>query len=683
MTVELREFVTAFLGEAEDLLRTASGSLLAIEAEVRRGRNAPRPLREAFRAVHTLKGLAAMVGIEPIVTLAHRMEAVLRQADRSGGVIGAPAIDALLQGVREIERRVQAVSQGKAPPEPPQALLDALDALDTAAPATPPPPAALALEPALQDKLTGYEREGLAQAVAAGRRALRVDFVPSPARAQAGLNITTVRERMAAVAEIVKVVPRSVPASPDAPGGLAFTLIVLAAAPDEEIAAAAGLAPGALVALGAPVPAPTPAPARAAAAPPRAADAPVEAPPPEYDPAAEAGQRASVVRVEVSRLDDAMERLSALIVTRFRMTRAVARLAEDGADVRELSALLADTTRGLRDMRAAILRVRMVRVAEVLERIPLLVRGLRRETGKAVRVEMDGGHAELDKAVAERLVPALVHLVRNAVDHAIEPAAERARAGKPEEGTLTISCFQRGNTQLELTVADDGAGVDRAAVARRAGVEPPASDAALLDLLCRPGLSTRSAATTTSGRGMGMDIVRRTVVEELGGELLLRTEPGRGSAFTLRVPLTISIVECFGLESAGRRYVVPVASVEEILDLDGIRRVEGPAPRARHAVAILERRGEAVPLVALSAVFGLAGDPPRKALVVRRAGEPIAFGVDRMTGQHEVVLRSLEDPLVKRPGIAGATDLGDGRPTLVLDLVALGGAAVGPAEVNA
>lgn len=673
--VDLGDFVEAFLGEAEDLLRALSANLLTIEAGLREGRQNPRALREAFRATHTLKGLAAMVAIEPIVAIAHRMESLLRAADAAGGRMTLPAADLLLGATRELERRVESVAKGKPAQAPPPDLIERLDALERPEADGARRASRLALEPAIAGKLGPLEHEQLARAVAEGRRVVRADFTPSPGRSEAGLNITSVRERLSRVAEIVKVVPRSVPATEEAPGGLSFALILVASGSDEEVAAAAGIAPQELVTL-------SPAGANVLDA-----DALLAAPVEDELDEGRSGdgfQRGNVVRVEVSRVDEAMERLSALIVTRFRMARAVAKLAERGVDVREVAGILAENGRQLRDMRAAILHVRMVPVAEILERIPLLVRGLRRATGKQVKVVMDAGSAELDKAVAERLFPAIVHLVRNAVDHAIEPPDERRAAGKPEEGTLTISCFERSSTQLELTVADDGAGVDRERVAARAGVSPPESDAALLELLCRPGLSSRAEATHTSGRGMGMDIVRRVAVDELGGEVQMRTRPGHGTAFTLRVPLTISIVESFSFEAGGQRFVVPVAMVEEILELDRSRAVRAPSANGREGVSLFERRGEVVPVLDLQDVFSLPRDgrAPQKALLVRRGGEPIAFAVDRMLGQQEVVLRPLEDPLVKKVGIAGATDLGDGQPTLVLDLAALGGAALAAAETG-
>ncbi|MEJ7733509.1 MAG: chemotaxis protein CheW [Polyangiaceae bacterium] len=493
---------------------------------------------------------------------------------------------------------------------------------------------------------------------------MHATFTPSPKQAERGLNITAVRERVAALAEIVQVLPLAVPPSPDAPGGLSFALLLVTAAPDLDIAAAIGIDASDVRQLD---------------------SAPVEPVPSDAAPAVVvdepelldevAPQRLRFVRVDVARLDDAMEHLSTLIVTRSRLARAVAGLRAAGVQTRELAEVLRDNGRQLRDLRASILRVRMVPVAEVLDRLPLVLRGLRRESGKQVRLLVEAGNAEVDKGVAERLFPALVHLVRNAVDHAIEAPELRARLGKPEEGTLRITVGSHSNARLELTVSDDGGGVDRAAVARRAGGELPSTDDTLLDALCRAGLSTRDEATMTSGRGMGMDIVKRIVVDQLGGELSMKTEAGSGTVFTLRVPLTLTIVDAFTLDCRGQRFVVPVSSVEEILEVDPAAVRFGPSSRAER-LGLIERRGEAVPLVDLGGALRMKAEAQatRQALLVRYRGEPLAFGLERVIGQQEAVVRPLADPLVQVAGIAGATDLGDGRPTLVLDLYSLGAA---------
>jgi two-component system chemotaxis sensor kinase CheA len=666
-STDLKEFLAAYLVEAEEHVTSANARLLALEAAERSGSHDPKALREVFRSLHTLKGLSAMVGVEPIVGIAHRMEAFVRAYDRAGTAPPLQATDVLLKGLQAIAQRVAALSRGEAAQPPPPELLAELDALDgkegQLAERTGPE---LDLEPELVAKLVPFEVEQLVRGIAGGQRGLLAEFVPSPARAAEGFTINSVRERLGGVAEIVRVLPRGLPVSPESPGGLSFRLLLLTHASDDEIAAAVGVSPDALRVI-------------KSAAVPSASDARVHDAAARFEDDGEdafaAGVRRGIVRVDVNRLDEAMEGLATLIVTRFRLARVVADLSARGVNTRELADVVADNARQLRDLRAAIVRVRMVPVSDLLDRVPLLVRGLQRTTQRSVRVELEGADAELDKAVSERLFPVIVHLVRNAVDHAIETPDERARRGKPAEGLLRITCRAHSNTRLELSVSDDGRGIDVQAVARKAGRAVPDTPAGLLELLCIPGLSTRDVATTTSGRGMGMEIVKRIVVDELGGELELETHLGTGTRFTLRVPLTISIVDAFAFECAGQRFVVPVSTVDEIVEVDRSEVVQVPSNRdGGPELDVILRRGQAVPVVKLASVFRLDGmaSTPQKAIIVRRSGAPIAFAVDRMLGQQEVVIRPMNDVLVRAPGVSGATDLGDGRPTLVLDLVALG-----------
>jgi two-component system chemotaxis sensor kinase CheA len=658
--VDLREFLSAYVAEVDEQLESAIASLLEIEQHARAGTPHPRAMRDLFRVLHTIKGLSAMVDVEPLVDLAHRLEAIVRQADRSGGWLETKAIDAVLAGVRAIELGVKELAEGKPLTAAPKALYEALDSLEPAEQKLGSlDHGQLDLDETIVSKLAPFELASLVHAADDGRRAVRADFSPSPEKAARGLSINSVRERVAAVAEIVKVVPLAVSPSKDAPGGLSFALLLRAAAPDEEIAAAIGIAPAAVRPL-----------VGGLVAKPAASLAPE----PDDDELAVRSRR-NVVRVDVARLDDAMEHLSTLIVTRSRLAQSIRRLGLAGVNTRELDEIMRDNARQLRDLRAAILRVRMIPVAEVLERIPLIVRSLRRASDKAVRVEIDAGDTEIDKGVAERLFPALVHIVRNAFDHAIESPARRRELGKPDEATLYISSRSPSNARVELTIRDDGAGVDRAAVARRVGREI-ASDDALLDAICAPGLSTRDEATRTSGRGMGMDIVKRVVVDQLGGELTMKTELGVGTTFILRVPLTISIIEAFTLDCCARRFVVPVSMVEEIIELERVRVHRGPHAAHDSSVraGLIERRGEALPLLDLAASLAMPAreTPALQALVVRRGASAMAFALDRVVGQQEAVVRPLVDPLVTVAGVSGATDLGDGKPTLVLDLFSLG-----------
>ncbi|MBN9681965.1 MULTISPECIES: chemotaxis protein CheA [unclassified Corallococcus] len=674
-TGEFAEFLPAYLAEADELLASAQKDLLAVEEAVRKGQAQPRAVRELFRALHTLKGLSAMVDVEAVVSLAHWMEASLRLADQAGGRLPESSVEPLVEGLRAIELRVRQLGAGKPASPAPANLLERLEALGPQVRDAVPKRARsvkLDAEASFASRLAPSEREQLEGGLAEGQRALRLDFVPSSERAAKGLTINTVRERVAKLADIVKVLPLSGAAAGGA--SLAFALLLITRAEDAVLLDAVGGAPATVRSLEAPAPAEAP---PAQGAPGDVADLPGAAVLEEELDEPEVRRGGGLLRVEVSRLDEAMEWLAALVVNRSRLTRAVAALTQAGAPTREITAILQENGRQLRDLRSAILRLRMVRVGDVLERLPLLVRGLRRATGKAVRLELDVGDAELDKAVADRLLPALVHLVRNAVDHALESPEERQAANKPAEGLVRLTCHARASGQLEITLRDDGRGVDAKAVAKAANAPVPDSVDALLDLLCRPGLSTRQEATRTSGRGMGMDIVRRIVVEQLGGELSMDTRKGVGTTFTVCVPLTVTLMDAIVFECAGRRYAVAVGTVEELIDVTGVVR-----PAGADGVGLVERRGAAVPLVSLARLLDApvnasAAGQGAKALIVRQRGEPVAFAVDRLVGQQEIVLRPLEDPLVRVPGVAGATDLGDGQPTLVLDLGTLGAARVG------
>lgn len=632
--IDFQEFVGGFVVEADELVKLANASLLEIDAGLKESSPRPKAVRELFRAMHTIKGLASMIGIEPIVEIAHAAEVLVRGADRSGGRLRRDAVDVCLSSVRAIGDRVRAVAEGRAVEAAPDRLLDAIAAVDAQAePAGPAP----AVAPEWDDRLAPGERTHLVEALRTGRRAWSLVFEPSDEKSSRGISITSVRERIGALGEIVKVLPRALPDG----RGVAFDLLVLA---DSDAAVVAEAAAASQI---------------------KAIEPPAEviAPLPETVSAEHATViNRSVVRVELERLDALQDQLSALIVSRFRLEREIARLASHGVDVRALRELSELQARQLRDLRRAILRARLVRVAESFEPLELLVRSLNRASGREAHLVLDTGGTELDKAVADRLLPAIVHLVRNAIDHALEPADERERAGKPAAGTVTVRARALGGNQLELTIADDGRGIDREAVARRARRDVD-DDRALLEVLTTPGFSTRDVATRTSGRGVGMDVVRQIVLE-LGGELSLQTERGVGTRFTMRVPLTIAIVEVFSFECAGQPFVIPIASVEEIIEVG-----ETVSPSGGSA-ALIARRGHAVPLVSLEQLLALGrgAAPAKKALIVRRGAEVIAFSVDRMLGRQEVVVRPLVDPLTRAPGVAGSTDLGDGRPTLVLDL---------------
>ncbi len=627
--IDVREFLAGYLAESEEHLGSANANLLLLERALKKGENHPRAVRELFRALHTMKGISGMIGAEAIVDIAHEMESGLRTVDRSGARLPLEAIDLLLRGVRAIEERVGHLAHGR-PLERAKSLLVELAEL-TAAPRSAPDTSVLTLPADLVPRVSPGEREEMIQGLRGGKRLTRIDFVPSQENIAAGLTISSVRERVAALGELVKVVAIARPSAAGA--SVMFSLLLLHLAADDDVARAAGLTADRLIDIRGPLP----------------IEPAIEEPISESEP-----ERSRFVRVDVRRLDETLERLSALVVTHARL----AELAKGGD--RALGAAVSEASRGLRDLRGAIMRARMVPASDLIDRAPLVVRGL----GKRVAVETEASAVELDKTVADRLFPVLVHLLRNAVDHAIEPPNERALASKPETATIRVRCAQRADGFVELSVQDDGRGIDRRAIAQRAGVAVPETDEQLLAILARPGFSTRDVATSVSGRGVGMDIVQRTVLE-LGGELSLETEPGVGSTFTVQVPVSITIVDVLTFVCAEQTFVVPVRSVERLAEtLPSIGTPLGVARLSRDSDRTLA-------LYDLGALLGLAAGARGKVIVVRRGQERFGFGVDRMIGRKEVVMRPIADPLVRVRGLAGTTDLGDGRPTLVLDLIEL------------
>jgi len=648
--VDLQEFVGGFVAEAEELVAAASASLKEIEAANAAGTTRPKSVRDLFRALHTIKGLAGMIGVEPIVELAHAMETLVRAAERAGGTLRAGAVEVSVQAVQAISERVRAIAEQRTPQPAPESLLAALAATDASSeqPSAPPP-----IAKNWDARLSQGERQQLFVALRAGTPGWSLTFYPTEEKSARGISIATVRTRLAEVGELIKVVPRTLKGD-DGKMRVAFDILLTGPTTAEALAevVAATAAEVESIAL-----APEPAPA------------PSDEPDSDVTPMGRA-----TVRVELARLDDLQEQLSLLIVSRYRFEREIARLHEVGQDVRRLREIADVQARQLRDLRRAILRARMVRVTEVLEPLSLLIRSLARPGLKELRLELDAAGAEVDKAVADRLLPAIIHLVRNAVDHAIEPLEERRRADKAPAGTIRVTCREVGGSQLELAISDDGRGIDRAAVARKAG-KPIENDEDLLDVLTAPGFSTRDVVTQTSGRGVGMDIVRRIAVADLGGELTVHSELGAGTTFRLRVPVTIAIIDVFSFQCGPQAFVVPVAAVEEIFELSKSSEVLPPTRGhgGEITVSLLARGDRPLPVVSLGALLRIDdGRRAEKAMVVRRNGELLAFTVDRMIGRQEVVVRPLEDPLVHVAGIAGATDLGDGRPTLVLDLAELG-----------
>lgn len=370
----------------------------------------------------------------------------------------------------------------------------------------------------------------------------------------------------------------------------------------------------------------------------------------------------TTVRVETAALDDLMNLTSELVLAR----NALVAAADPDGDP-ELGAVVQRVGRVATDLQSAVTETRMRPIGGLWQKLPRVVRDLAAACGKQVRLELDGSGTELDKAVLETIKDPLTHLVRNAIDHGIEPPDVRLAAGKPAEGVLGVRAYHE-HGRVNIEVRDDGGGIDLDRLAttyrrRYPGIEPPVDTTVLLELVFAPGVSTATEVTTVSGRGVGMDVVR-SQIERVGGSVDLATAPGQGTTTTIRVPLTTAIMPALLVEAGDQRYAIPQVHVGEVLlvGADAFERV--------HDVTALRHRGDLLPLLRLDRVLDVGGtDTAIPTTVVVIEGD-VRFGlaVAAVSDVVEIVVKPLAAEIRRLGMFAAATVLDDGRPALILDL---------------
>lgn len=394
---------------------------------------------------------------------------------------------------------------------------------------------------------------------------------------------------------------------------------------------------------------------------------PVEAVPAKRETAAQADQRqakaAENVRVPAERLDELMDRVGELVIAQSRLSQ----LASASADI-ALRSVSEEIERLSGELRDTMMVLRMVPVATLFSRFRRLVHDLARETGKVIELVTEGESTEVDKTVIERLADPLVHLVRNSIDHGLETPAERLAAGKSEAGTVTLSARQAGG-EVIISIKDDGRGINRDRVRAKAEssglIAPgqPLTDSELLQLIFAPGFSTAAAITNLSGRGVGMDVVKKTV-EALRGAIDITSLSGQGSEVSLRIPLTLAIIDGLLVRVGNGSYVIPLSAVEECLELS---LEEDLRSRGRSFISL---RDSLVPFLRLRDLFrtGTKPDVHQKVVVISTGTERVGLVVDQIIGDHQTVIKSMSKLHNDVSTFSGATILGDGSVALILDV---------------
>ncbi|HKN67532.1 MAG TPA: chemotaxis protein CheA [Gemmatimonadaceae bacterium] len=619
-----QQFIDDYFSECDELLATLRRTLLAIDTDAR---PEALQLQEIARALHTLKGLSGMVGLAAVEQTAHAMEDLVR-ALATTATVNRALVELLFAGEAALEAGIEARRKGEPAPSADEYVEQVGRAIAGSSAAT-------------SHALTVHRP---------GPVSCHFEFAPSAELAARGIGVEVVRQRLISLGNITSIVPRVKQS-----GGVIFEFAVAmnAGSAPEERWRDDGMSwswdtGGAQVA--APAPRVEPAP----------------------QPVSAMGVGSNMVRVDLARLDDLMRMVGELVIMRARLGESLAHLSSGaGAPLDDLHEANDRIEHQLRTIREGVMRIRLVSVGEVFERMRFAMRDVAREAGKSIRLEFSGQETQIDKLVVDRMLEPLLHLVRNSASHGIENPAERRARGKPDEGVIHLRAQAAGD-RIVLEIEDDGGGIDTSRVVKRAtemGLVRANAELlpdALLDIICTPGFSTRETADLASGRGVGMSVVR-TTIRALGGELFVHSELGRGTRFTIELPLTLMITDALLVEIGDQAMAIPQVTLREIVPYEQslVTRFENNE--------VLSYRERVVPLVNLATLFHLRSQPDarRYVLIVGSDTHLAGLVVDRLVGLREIVVHPLTDPLTAVPGVAGATELPDGRVSLILDAAAL------------
>ncbi len=643
-----------FLAEAEDILDSANQSLLALEAAQAEGRTDPEQVNALFRSIHSFKGLAGVFGLKEPSDLSHKLEFLLDELRLDKVGLSRECVSVLAETVALLGRLVQQAGKKK-PFEDISAALAGIDAILNAKPSGPserPLAEQIGLDSGILQVLTEYEEHRLRECIRERKNlfTLKVEFdLAAFEKGIKELN-TTLKKH----GEIICTLPVA-----GGGAGIGFSIVIGTHENRETLNAAINLPQARLEQI--------------SAAESRKAE----------EPKTDAAMLKSVsntVRVDIYRLDSLMNIVGEMHLIK----NVIGRIAKELRGMQGFTGLSVDLfkaqrglERKLNELQEGILEVRMVPIGQIFTRLAQVVRKYAREAGKEIELDMRGEETELDKLMIEDLADPLMHLIRNAIDHGIEPPDVRSELGKPEKGNVTLAAFPKGN-HVVITVEDDGAGMDPAKIVAKAvekgvlapdhGLDAVNSRREILDLIFLPGFTTRDTVTEMSGRGVGMDVVRRNV-SRLSGMIDIRTELGQGTTFTLTLPITLAIIKALIVESGGQTFAIPLSSVLEIQQAapGRIETVEG-----REVMAV---RDDTIPLLRVSRVFNLSDRRERDSfyvILVGLAERRLGIIVDTLRDQQEIVIKPLGKRLSDIPGIAGATELGDRRGVvLVLDVESL------------
>jgi two-component system chemotaxis sensor kinase CheA len=674
-----------FISECEDIVESLYHDLHSIEEGVEKNRIDPDLLNAIFRGAHSLKGLAGMFGFKGLQDFAHKLEDLLDKLRLGKFSFTKPVLNQLYESVERLRELVSDRSSGK--PEDLGAIagyvakIDALLKGETGPAKGANPFEGVDLAPGLLGVLTEYEEFRLKTNIEGGRNLYKVMATFDMMTFDTDLD--ALNSKIKSFGEVVTTLPSSDPANEME---IKFDLIVGAELGAAEVAAQVGSERVKVAEI--------PQKQKKKRSPDLAgevegflstqADAPA-ADEPRPAPSGDGGSIRSVsqtVRVDIDKLDKIMNVVGELVLYSSQINEFAEKLRLEQGNSGPASNFFKATRaleRKIRELQDGVMETRMVPLKQVFDKLQRIVRKVAQECGKEIELEIHGGDTELDKLIIEDLGDPLVHIIRNSIDHGLEVPSEREAAGKSRKGLIRLNAYQRGN-HVNIEVQDDGRGIDRERVRQKAREKrlvenaDALKDDEVLSIIFLPGFSTKDEVSELSGRGVGLDVVKKNI-SEMRGLINIDTAPGKGTKFTLTLPITLAIIRALIIEAAGRSYAIPLSSIltSMIIEPKQIRTIE------RREVMEFRHQGgvQTLPLLRLDLVFGLAdkNGSGRKndlyVVVIELAERRLGLIVDRLHGQQDIVIKSISDALRRTRGIAGATDLGNQQTILVLDVAAL------------
>lgn len=682
--MDMNQYLSMFIDESNDHLQSLNENMMALEAS-------PDDLsivQVIFRSAHTLKGMAATMGFEDLASLTHQMENVLDLVRNEKLVMQEFIFDTLFKSLDALEAMVQDITAGGEGKADVSSIVASLQAIvrgevPSAGGAAPSAAAPQQAEtPALLDE---FQFSVLEQSIQEGNQVLFIEVTLRKDSQLRAVRAYMVFELLERNGEVVKTFP-SVQDIEQEKFEYSFSLYYITQKTAEEMQSlimgvseiesvtSLALDTESLSQLGQAAVAAT-----AEAAPPEIKQEDAPAPDTQAKPAAapkeeakkapakSGGAPSRTIRVDIDRLDVLMNLLSELLIDRVRLEQ----LASDIQST-ELTETVEHMSRVSGDLQNIVMKLRMVPVDTVFNRFPRMIRDLAKSLDKKVDLIITGAETELDRTVVDEIGDPLVHLLRNALDHGIEPVSDRIAAGKSETGTIHLRAFHSGN-HVFIEIQDDGAGISREKVLKSAikkGIVTPEQAEAMSDneahqLLFAAGFSTAEVISDISGRGVGLDVVKAKITS-LGGNVTIYSTPGKGTNFSVQLPLTLSIIAAMLIRLGSEKYAIPLSSIVET----GI--VKRSQIRSVHGSKMVEFRGSHIPVVSLGAIFDVQGydeseEEETEIVVIRKGDKLAALTVQDFIGQNEIVIKNLGKYLPEIQGISGGTILGDGQVALIID----------------